>query len=41
MGGLDVLMSQHLFDLIDGASHEEEILRIGMPERVFSATLCN
>ena len=34
MGGLDVLVSHHLFDLIDGASREEEILGVGMPEPV-------
>ena len=34
VGGLDILMSHHLFDLIDGSTYVEEILIVGMPEPV-------
>jgi hypothetical protein len=34
VGGLDVLVPHHLFDLINGPAHAKEILGIGVPEPV-------
>ena len=34
LGGVDVVMAQHLFDLIDGLAHVEKILGIGVAQSV-------
>jgi len=37
LGGVDVVMAQHLFDLINRLTHVEEILGIGVAQRVGGA----
>jgi hypothetical protein len=34
LGRVDVVMAQHLFDLINGLTHVEKILGVGVAQRV-------
>ena len=34
LGGLNILVAHHFFDLVNGSSHSQKVLGVGMPEPV-------